>query len=108
MPKPILPVRLVKTCTSLKFWVKSLYNWGGKISIGVLPKNSNISKLYPTPLLQEKYYVGNPENWTQYTLIGTITTQPNDTIVVRLSAGGCEVCIGGVLFDLIELEKISQ
>ncbi len=86
----------------LHVWMKSNNGWRGSISIGIGVKSQ---KLYPDPLTQVKWASDTVTNWTEYVLIDTLTTQVNDTIVVRLSAGSCEVCAGAVLYDLIKLIK---
>lgn len=46
-------------------------------------------------------------SWVSYSLVDTLSLQPNDTIVVLLSAGSDEVPLGNVLFDLVRLQKIQ-
>ena len=46
--------------------------------------------------------------WMQYSLTDTLSLLPGDTIAVHLSAGETELVAGGVLFDLVRLEKIQS
>lgn len=86
----------------LRVWMKSNNGWPGSISIGIGAKSQ---KLYPDPLTQVKSVSDTVTNWTEYILIDTLTTQANDTIVVRLSAGTSNLSLEAdkVFFDLVEL-----
>jgi len=89
----------------LKGWMKNI-DWTGYISIGVLSQEPQYTQFAPL----KKYVSSNSANWTQYTLTDTITTQSNDTIVVRLSTDMTPIGFESqkVLFDLIELKKLKQ
>lgn len=89
----------------LRVWTKNS-NWGGgSIGIGIGVKSQ---KLYPDPLTQVKWVAVTDTNWTEYILIDTLTTQANDTIVVRFSAGMSNLSLETykVFFDLVELIKL--
>lgn len=67
------------------------------ISLGTLYQNQFTPK-------KEVFYDNTP-NWTQYSLTDTLTTQSDDTIVVRLYAGYVQIISPASYFDLVELKK---
>ncbi len=85
----------------LRVWEKQLKNSGaasigfGKVSHGV---RTWLKKLYDRD---------TATIWKQIKVIDTITTQNTDSIFIYLSGGGCEICAGSTLFDLIELFTID-
>ncbi len=85
----------------LTVWMKSLTDWPGGISFGVLSQNQ---------LLQKKEIIDTATTWTQYALIDTLITQVNDTILIHLSAGslGPFGSQNSILFDLIVFKIITQ
>jgi hypothetical protein len=46
-------------------------------------------------------------HWKQITIIDTLTTVATDTITIRLSAENCDLCVGSVYFDFVELTVIG-
>ncbi|MBW8050985.1 MAG: hypothetical protein FVQ77_11740 [Cytophagales bacterium] len=91
----------------LEAWMKSETGWKGSLTIGVLEQKG---QFFPSQLTQEKEIFDKPISniWAKYTLTDTISTQPTDTIVVRISAGGCQNCYDmKTYFDLIKLIKLK-
>ena len=56
----------------------------------------------------ERYITVQSEDWKQIIITETFSTQPEDKILVKLSAGMTEVANWKAVFDLVKLEKISD
>ncbi len=87
----------------LKYWMKSYTtlqgdNSTGQVSLGIGTQNQ---------FTASKTLSDTTSVWKQFTFTDTLTTQPSDTITVRLSAGICDFCINRVYFDYIELTIID-
>lgn len=83
----------------LNLWMKSGNSWRGTIKIGRWSQNT---------WSFTKQITNNSTDWTQVTLIDTITLEPTDSIAVHLSAGSTEVVSGYILCTKVSLEKIQQ
>jgi hypothetical protein len=80
----------------LKFWMKAA-EWIGTASIGINTQNQ---------FILSKAVSDTSSNWSQFTLIDTLSTQSSDTITVRLSAGTGDFCVcPPVIFAFIELTR---
>lgn len=82
----------------LVFWAKSINSWLGSASFGQWTQNGWV---------RSKRIYCDSTDWTQFSLIDTLSLQPNDTIAVHLSAGAVELSNGQILFDLVELKRIQ-
>jgi len=78
----------------LNIWMKNPGNANGGASLKIRSTNQT-STIY-----------ANTTNWSLYILTDTISIQKNDTIVIKLQAGGAGPVSGSVLFDAVELIKI--
>jgi len=83
----------------LSVWIKSINGWRGTVRLGQWVQGAWINS---------KGVSTDSALWIQYSLIDTLSVQPNDTIAVHLSAGETELATGDVLFDLVRLEKIQS
>lgn len=83
----------------ISVWVKSTNGWRSTIRLGQWAQGTWINS---------KQISSDSTLWIQYSLIDTLSVQPNDTIAVHLSAGRAEIAKGNVLFDLVRLEKIQS
>jgi hypothetical protein len=80
------------------FWAKSINGWKGSASFGQWNQNAWV---------RSKRIYCDSTSWTQFSLVDTLSLQPNDTIAVHLSAGAVELSNGQILFDLVELKRIQ-
>jgi hypothetical protein len=83
----------------LTVWIKSINGWRGSVRLGQWSQNDWVNS---------RQIFCDSSAWTQYSLIDTISLQPNDSIAVQLSAGSAELANGDVLFDLVRLERIRS
>jgi len=84
----------------LRLFMKQLYGVPlGGVKVMVLSQNQ---------VSQEKYFYPDTTIWKSYTFTDTLTTQPSDTIVVRLWAGSIGPSSETVWFDIVELKKLPQ
>ena len=82
----------------LTVWIKNMNGFRSSVRFGQWSQNAWVNfKQIPC----------DSSTWTQYSLVDTISLQPNDTIAVHLSAGETELAAGYVMFDLVRLEKIQ-
>lgn len=84
----------------LTSWAKST-GVGGAVYFGKWSGNDWV---------QEKHVMIPPDanSWTAYKIIDTLDVQVADTLGITLLGYGLEVELGSVLFDLIQLRKLSQ
>jgi len=84
----------------LRLFMKPLYGFLlGGVEVMVLSQNQ---------VSQEKFFYPDTTIWKSYAFTDTLTTQPSDTIVVRLFAASVGPAGETAWFDLVEFKKLPQ
>ena len=64
--------------------------------------------LQPTTRYSVEGGIGVPDTaWTFYSSVDTITAVSGDSIIVAISTGACEICLGTTYLNTCKLEKLD-